>query len=63
MAEAGYPNGFAYDWLTPAPPYYSRGERILSQLQSTLGIRGKMQTLERAVYQKRQQGGMKAGFY
>ena len=59
MAEAGYPNGFAYDWLTPAPPYYSRGERILSQLQSTLGIRGKMQTLERAVYQKRQQGGMK----
>jgi len=59
MAEAGYPNGFTYDWLTPAPPYYSRGERILSQLQSTLGIRGKMQTLERAVYQKRQQGGMK----
>ena len=59
MAEAGYPNGFTYDWLTPAPPYYSRGERILSQLQSTLGIRGKMQTLERAVYQKRQQGGIK----
>jgi ABC-type transport system substrate-binding protein len=59
MSEAGYPNGFTYDWLTPAPPYYSRGERILSQLQSTLGIRGKMQTLERAVYQKRQQGGMK----
>jgi peptide/nickel transport system substrate-binding protein len=47
MAEAGYPNGFAYDWLTPAPPYYSRGERIIAQLQSTLGIRGKMQTLER----------------
>jgi hypothetical protein len=43
MAEAGYPNGFTYDWLTPAPPYYSRGERILSQLQTTLGIRGKMQ--------------------
>jgi peptide/nickel transport system substrate-binding protein len=59
LAEAGYPNGFSYDWLTPAPPYYSRGERILAQLQSTLGIRGKMQTLERAVYQKRQQGGMK----
>jgi ABC-type transport system substrate-binding protein len=58
MAEAGYPDGFIYDWLTPAPPYYSRGERIIAQLQ-TLGIRGKMQTLERAVYQKRQQGGMK----
>jgi peptide/nickel transport system substrate-binding protein len=59
MAEAGYPNGFTIDWLTPAPPYYSRGERILAQLQSTLGIRGKMQTLERAVYQKRLEGGMK----
>jgi ABC-type transport system substrate-binding protein len=56
MAEAGYPVGFSYDWLTPAPPYYSRGERIIAQLQ-TLGIRGKIQTLERAVYQKRQQGG------
>jgi peptide/nickel transport system substrate-binding protein len=59
MADAGYPDGFTYDWLTPAPPYYSRGERIIAQLQSTLGIRGKMQTLERAVYQKREQGGMK----
>jgi peptide/nickel transport system substrate-binding protein len=58
MAEAGYPNGFTYDWLTPAPPYYSRGERMIAQLQ-TIGIRGKMQTLERAVYQKRMQGGMK----
>jgi peptide/nickel transport system substrate-binding protein len=58
MAEAGYPNGFAIDWLTPAPPYYSRGERILSQLQA-IGIRGRLQTLERAVYTKRRQGGLK----
>ncbi len=58
MAEAGYPNGFNIDWLTPAPPYYSRGERVLSQLQA-IGIRGKLQTLERAVYAKRRQGGMK----
>ncbi len=58
MADAGYPNGFNIDWLTPAPPYYSRGERVLSQLQA-IGIRGKMQTLERAVYTKRRQGGMK----
>jgi peptide/nickel transport system substrate-binding protein len=58
MAEAGYPDGFTYDWLTPAPPYYSRGERIVSQLQA-IGIRGKMQTLERAVYNKRRQTGMK----
>jgi peptide/nickel transport system substrate-binding protein len=58
MADAGYPSGFNIDWLTPAPPYYSRGERILSQLQA-IGIRGKLQTLERAVYTKRRQGGLK----
>ncbi len=38
MAEAGFPNGFAVDWLTPVPNYYSRGERIVSQLQA-IGIR------------------------
>src|SRR5438876_686040 len=58
MAEAGYPNGFKVDWLTPAPPYYSRGERILSQLQA-IGIRSRLQVLERAVYTKRRQGGLK----
>ena len=58
MAEAGFPNGFAIDWLTPAPPYYSRGERVLSQLQA-IGIRGRLQTLERAVYTKRREGGLK----
>ena len=58
MAEAGYPNGFNVDWLTPAPPFYSRGERVISQLQA-IGIRTQLQTLERAVYQKREQGGLK----
>ena len=58
MAEAGYPNGFSVDWLTPAPPFYSRGERVISQLQA-IGIRTKLQTLERSVYLKRRQGGMK----
>ena len=58
MAEAGYPNGFTYDWLTPAPPFFSRGERVIAQLQQ-IGIRGKMQTLERSVYNKRRQGGIK----
>lgn len=58
LAEAGHPDGFAFDWLTPAPPYYSRGERVLSQLQA-IGIRGKLQTLERGVYNKRRQSGMK----
>ncbi len=59
MADAGYPNGFQYDWLTPAPPYYSRGERIIADLQQ-IGIRGKMQTMERGVYNARRQGGLKA---
>jgi ABC-type transport system substrate-binding protein len=58
LAEAGHPDGFTYDWLTPAPPYFSRGERAISQLQA-IGIRGKMQTLERGVYNKRRQSGMK----
>ena len=58
MAEAGHPDGFQVDWLTPAPPYYSRGERVVSQLQA-IGIRSKLQVLERAVYTKRRQGGMK----
>jgi ABC-type transport system substrate-binding protein len=58
MAEAGFPNGFTIDWLTPAPPYYSRGERVLSQLEA-IGIRGRLQTLERAVYTKRREAGLK----
>jgi len=58
LAEAGYPNGFKVDWLTPAPAYYSRGERVLSQLQA-IGIRGKLQVLERGVFLKRLQAGLK----
>ena len=58
MNEAGYSNGFNVDWLTPAPNYYSRGERVVSQLQS-FGIRSKLQVMERAVFLKRQQGGLK----
>jgi peptide/nickel transport system substrate-binding protein len=58
MAEAGFPNGFAVDWVTPVPNYYSRGERIVSQLQ-TIGIRAKLQTMERGVFLKRLQGGLK----
>ena len=59
MAEAGHPDGFNVDWLTPAPPFYSRGERVLSQLQA-IGIRSKLQVLERGVYNKRRQEGLKA---
>ncbi len=57
MAEAGYPNGFTVDWVTPAPNYYSRGERIVSQLQA-IGIRSRLQVMERGVFLKKMQGGM-----
>jgi peptide/nickel transport system substrate-binding protein len=58
MAEAGHPNGFHVDWVTAVPDYYSRGERIVSQLQA-IGIRTKNQILERGVFLKRMQGGLK----
>jgi len=58
MKEAGFPNGFNVDWVTPVPDYFSRGERIVAQLQS-IGIRSKLQVMERGVFLKRQQGGMK----
>jgi ABC-type transport system substrate-binding protein len=58
MAEAGYPNGFDVDWLTPVPAYYSRGERVIAQLRD-VGIRTKLQVMERGVFLQRQQGGLK----
>ena len=51
-------NGFNVDWITPVPNYYSRGERgIVSQLQA-IGIKSKLQTLERGVFLKKQQAGL-----
>jgi ABC-type transport system substrate-binding protein len=58
MAEAGYPNGFNVDWLTPVPDYYSRGERVVAQLQA-LGIRSRLQVMERGVFLKKMQGGLR----
>jgi peptide/nickel transport system substrate-binding protein len=58
MAEAGYPNGFNVDWVTPVPNFYSRGERVVSQLQA-IGIRSRLQVMERGVYLKKMQGGMR----
>jgi peptide/nickel transport system substrate-binding protein len=58
LAESGYPNGFNVDWVTPAPNYYSRGERIVSQLQG-IGIRSRLQVMERGVFLKKMQGGAK----
>lgn len=58
LREAGYPNGFDVDWLTPVPVFYSRGESVVTQL-ATVGIRTKLQTMERGVFLQKMQGGLK----
>jgi ABC-type transport system substrate-binding protein len=58
MSEAGYPNGFDVDWLTPAPAYYSRGERIIAQLRD-IGIRTKLQVMERGIFYQKLQAGLR----
>lgn len=58
MQEAGYPNGFEVDWLTPVPAYYSRGESVVTQL-GEIGIRTKLQVMERGVFLQKLQGGLK----
>ena len=58
LKEAGYPNGFDVDWVTPLPTFYSRGDRVISQLRE-IGIRGKLQSMERGIYFQRLQGGLK----
>jgi peptide/nickel transport system substrate-binding protein len=58
LREAGYPNGFDVDWVTPVPPFYSRGERVVAQLRE-VGIRARLQTMERGIYLQRLQSGLK----
>src|SRR3989442_1534853 len=58
LREAGYPNGFGVDWVTPLPTFYSRGERLIAQLRE-VGIRGRLQTMERGIFFQRLQGGLK----
>ena len=58
MAQAGHPNGFSVDWLTVVPNYFPRGERVISQLKA-IGIQTKLQTMERGVYLKKMESGLK----
>lgn len=51
MAEAGFPDGFEVANLTPLPPFNSLGERVITQL-AQIGIRTKLQTMERAAFQE-----------
>jgi peptide/nickel transport system substrate-binding protein len=50
LAEAGYPNGFDAGDLYPYPPYFSMGEAVATNLTS-VGIRTRMITMERAAFQ------------
>jgi peptide/nickel transport system substrate-binding protein len=58
LAEAGFADGFNVDWVTPLPDSFSRGERIVSMLRK-IGIRGKLQVMERGIFLKQLQGGLK----
>ncbi|MBI3969171.1 MAG: hypothetical protein HY329_26315 [Chloroflexi bacterium] len=49
MAAAGFPNGFAVEQITPLPPYNSFAERVGSYL-SAIGIRTKVNPMERAAF-------------
>ena len=52
MAEAGYPDGFEVPELTPLPPYFPFGERIITQLRA-IGIRTKLQQMERGAFDQK----------
>src|SRR6266568_1106387 len=58
MKQAGFPDGFNVDWLTVVPNYFSRGERVISQLKA-IGIQTRLQSMERGVYLKRLESGLK----
>ena len=45
LAQAGFPNGFEFEWYVAFPPYFDMGERILTDLRA-IGVRGKIQVLE-----------------
>jgi peptide/nickel transport system substrate-binding protein len=49
MTEAGVPNGFEVEALTPLPPYFSLGERVITQLRQ-IGIRTKLVQMDRAAF-------------
>jgi peptide/nickel transport system substrate-binding protein len=50
LVEAGYPNGFDAGDLYPYPPYNSMGEAAATNL-AAVGIRTRINTMERAAFQ------------
>jgi peptide/nickel transport system substrate-binding protein len=58
LAEAGFPNGFDFDWYVPFVPYFDMGERILVDLRA-VGIRGKLEVLEGPAFRAKMGRGRK----
>ena len=49
MAEAGFPTGFDVEALTPLPPFFSIGERVVTALRE-IGIRTRLNQMERGAF-------------
>ena len=45
LAQAGFPDGFEFEWYVAFPPYFDMGERIVTDLRA-VGIRSKIQVME-----------------
>ncbi|HEX2171794.1 MAG TPA: ABC transporter substrate-binding protein [Dehalococcoidia bacterium] len=56
LAEAGFAGGFDLEALTPFPPYFSTAERIITQLRD-VGIRTRLQQMERGAFLERLSAG------
>jgi len=49
LADAGVADGFEISLLSPLPPYFSWGERLVGQLRA-VGIKTNLNTMERAAF-------------
>jgi peptide/nickel transport system substrate-binding protein len=58
LAQAGFPNGFDFDWYVPFVPYFDMAERVLTDLRA-VGLRSKMQMLDAPAYMAQTSKGRK----
>jgi peptide/nickel transport system substrate-binding protein len=49
LGDAGFGDGFEVSQLTPLPPFFSWGERVITHLRA-IGIKTQMNTMERAAF-------------
>ncbi|MDH3679683.1 MAG: ABC transporter substrate-binding protein [Acidimicrobiia bacterium] len=61
MAEAGYADGFDVSALTPLPPYFSLGERVI-QMLGEIGIRTELVQMDRGEFLAQVNNGTDANF-